>query len=141
MALTSILRKSASSLAPLAGRLVRCQRNYHSALFTGITHTNVSHTLSPLVPNLHYSTASKRPSSDQTLLRVIESEIQCLQETDDHDRVTPFSFGYGLFGCWESVGNWKENGTFKAICCIFLGEDEKPTSILWNGRVWARKNQ
>ncbi|GMY08434.1 Mitochondrial glycoprotein [Fagus crenata] len=90
MALTSILRKSASSLAPLAGRLVRCQRNCHSALFTAITHTNVSNTLSSLVPNLHYSSASKRPSSDQTLLRVIESEIQCLQETDDHDRVEKF---------------------------------------------------
>ncbi|GMY08433.1 Mitochondrial glycoprotein [Fagus crenata] len=87
MALTSILRKSASSLVPLAGRLVRCQRNYDSALFTAITHTNVSHTLGSLVPNLHYSSASKRPCCDQTLLRVIESEIQCLQETDDHDRI------------------------------------------------------
>ncbi|XP_030931320.1 uncharacterized protein At2g39795, mitochondrial-like [Quercus lobata] len=93
MAFTSILRKSGSSLAPLATRLVRGQRNYHRALFTAKTHSNLSHNhrisfLSPLlVPNLHYSSASKKPSSDETLLRVILSEIQCLQETDDHDRV------------------------------------------------------
>ncbi|KAF3951304.1 hypothetical protein CMV_023030 [Castanea mollissima] len=93
MAFTSILRKSGSSLSPLATRLVRGQRNYHRALFTAKTHSNLSHShrisfLSPLlVPNLHYSSASKKPSSDETLLRVILSEIQCLQETDDHDRV------------------------------------------------------
>ena len=142
MAFTSILRKSGSSLAPLATRLVRGQRNYHRALFTAKTHSNLSHShrisfLSPfLVPNLHYSSASKKPSSDETLLRVILSEIQCLQETDDHDRVGIYVilfyffiifFGvYGLFGCWESVGKWKENGTYRAIFVVFWEKMKNP---------------
>ena len=108
MAFTSILRKSGSSLAPLATRLVRGQGNYHHALFTAKTHSNLSNShspsfLSPLVPNLHYSSASKKPSSDETLLRVIQSEIQCLQENDDHDRVVFFFFNkyfWGLGAVW-----------------------------------------
>ncbi|KAL4621031.1 hypothetical protein ACB092_06G198600 [Castanea dentata] len=67
MAFTSILRKSGSSLAPLATRLVRGQRNYHRALFTAKTQSNLSH--------------SHRLSFLSPLL-----EIQCLQEIDDHDR-------------------------------------------------------
>ncbi|KAK7817622.1 uncharacterized protein CFP56_042611 [Quercus suber] len=81
MAFTSILRKSASSLTTLAGLLARGHGNYHCALFTAITHSS----LSPLVPNLHYSSVSNKHSSDETLLPVIQSKIQCLQETDGHD--------------------------------------------------------
>ncbi|KAE8683093.1 Mitochondrial glycoprotein family protein [Hibiscus syriacus] len=36
MAFASILRKSANSLAPLALRLARVQRNYHSCIFTAL---------------------------------------------------------------------------------------------------------
>ncbi|XP_075672269.1 uncharacterized protein At2g39795, mitochondrial-like [Castanea sativa] len=83
MAFTSILRKSASSLTTLASQLVRGQRNYHCALFTAITHSS----LSPSVPNLHYSSVSNKHSSDESLLPLIQSKIQCLKETDGHDRV------------------------------------------------------
>ncbi|XP_050250601.1 uncharacterized protein At2g39795, mitochondrial-like [Quercus robur] len=83
MAFTSILRKSASSLTTLASQLARGHGNYHCALFTAITHSS----LSPLVPNLHYSSVSNKHSSDETLLPVIQSKIQCLRETDGHGRV------------------------------------------------------
>lgn len=98
MAFTSILRKSASSIAPLVGRLVRGQRNYHSALFTAVNHANLSHkpSLRALVPSLHYSKASKNPSSDENLIRVVESEIKCFQESDDHDRVEEVPSGFAF---------------------------------------------
>ena len=98
MALTSIIRKLASSLTTLASQLVRGQGNYHCALFTAITHSS----LSPLVPNLHYYSVSNKHSSDETLLPVIQSKIQCLQETDGHDRVSLFFifFGGGLWAVW-----------------------------------------
>ena len=107
MAFTSILRKSGSSLAPLATRLVRGQGNYHHALFTAKTHSNLSNShspsfLSPLVPNLHYYSVSNKHSSDETLLPVIQSKIQCMQETDGHDRVSLFFIflGGGLWAVW-----------------------------------------
>ncbi|KAE7996718.1 hypothetical protein FH972_001417 [Carpinus fangiana] len=90
MAFTSILRKSASSFAPLAGRLVGGQRNYHSAIFTAINHANVSRRpslRSHLVPSLHYSSAEKRMSADETLIGVLSKDIEFLQQADDHDRV------------------------------------------------------
>ena len=132
MAFISILRKSGSSLAPLATRLVRGQRNYHRALFTAKTHSNLSHShrisfLSPfLVPNLHYSSASKKPSSDETLLRVILSEIQCLQETDDHDRVGIYVILFcflqiflGFMGCLVAEKVW-ENEKKMELIGLFL---------------------
>ena len=94
MAFTSILRKSASSLTTLASQLARGQGNYHCALFTAITHSS----LSPLVPNLHYSSVSNKHSSDETLLPVIQSKIQCLRETDGHGRVSLFFFVGGVYG-------------------------------------------
>ncbi|PON37366.1 Mitochondrial glycoprotein [Parasponia andersonii] len=95
-AFTSIIRKSASSLAPLAYRVARSQRNHQSLVVAAINHANMSHThaLTRLVPTFHYSSESKKPSSDESLLRVIESEIQCATETDDHDGVDEVPNGF-----------------------------------------------
>lgn len=102
MAFTSILRKSTSTLATLAGRLVGGQRNYHSALFTAINHTNLSRKPSPrsrLVPSLHYSSAKELSDVDETLIEGIDRDITLLLRADDHDRVSSFLFIFCFMGC------------------------------------------
>lgn len=94
MALTSILRKSASSLRPLAGRLFRGQRVYSTSIFNAFNNHSNFHCrplLLPSVSSFRDFSSSKRPSSDESLIRVIDSEIKCASETDDHDRVS-FTF-------------------------------------------------
>ncbi|KAM1003005.1 hypothetical protein FF1_003322 [Malus domestica] len=98
MAFTSILRRSASSLAPLASRLARGQRSYHDAITTAVNRFNFSrkHTQStPFVPTPRYYSSH---SSDQSLIRVIESEIKCAEETEDLDKVKkiPSSFPFKI---------------------------------------------
>lgn len=92
MVFSSILRKSASSLAPLAIRLTRVNRNYHSAIFTASKTLYQKPNLGPFAPNPYFSTATEttKPRSDDSLLRIIDSEIKCAVETDDHDRVRKF---------------------------------------------------
>ncbi|ESR48849.1 hypothetical protein CICLE_v10032528mg [Citrus x clementina] len=100
MVFSSILRKSASSLAPLASRLTRVNRNYHSAIFTASKTLYQTPNLGPFAPNLYFSTATEtaKPRSDDSLLRIIDSEIKCAVETDDHDRVeeTPGGFPFKI---------------------------------------------
>ncbi|KAM1219280.1 hypothetical protein PS1_046765 [Malus domestica] len=98
MAFTSILRRSASSLAPLASRLARGQRSYHGAVATAVNRFNFSrkHTQpTPFVPTPRYYSSH---SSDQSLIRVIESEIKCAEETEDLDKVKeiPSSFPFKI---------------------------------------------
>ncbi|KAM1579548.1 hypothetical protein ACFXTI_041475 [Malus domestica] len=98
MAFTSILRRSASSLAPLASRLARGQRSYHGAVVTAVNRFNFSrkHTQpTPFVPTPRYYSSH---SSDQSLIRVIESEIKCAEETEDLDKVEeiPSSFPFKI---------------------------------------------
>ncbi|KAG8501451.1 hypothetical protein CXB51_003780 [Gossypium anomalum] len=103
MAFTSILRKTANSLAPLAIRLTRVQRSYHSCIFTALNHRLQSQhpTVNRFYPNtLHFSTAvdSQKSASDESLLRVIESEIQCAEESDEYDQAegTPSEFPFKI---------------------------------------------
>ncbi|CAK9135662.1 unnamed protein product [Ilex paraguariensis] len=96
MALSSILRRSASQLTPLTIRAIGFQRYSHqcAALFAAVKHSDISGKLfqSSFPPVLHYST--KKPSSDESLLRVIESEIKCAEESDDHDQVEEAPEGF-----------------------------------------------
>ncbi|XP_030543965.1 uncharacterized protein At2g39795, mitochondrial-like [Rhodamnia argentea] len=96
MAFSSILRRSASSFASLAVRALRSQRNCHSAIFAALNQTRIvssENRLSPfLPPSFSYST--KRPSSDENLLRVLDSEIQCAEETIDRNRVEDAPDGF-----------------------------------------------
>ncbi|XP_031273978.1 uncharacterized protein At2g39795, mitochondrial-like [Pistacia vera] len=100
MAFSAYIRKSASSLAPMANRFIRVNRCYRSAIFIASNNLCQKPTLSPFVPQLHFSSAvgTKKPSSDESLLRVIDSEIKCATETDDHDRVEeiPSSFPFKI---------------------------------------------
>ncbi|KAK3180425.1 hypothetical protein Dsin_003347 [Dipteronia sinensis] len=105
MAFTAILRKSASSLAPFASRLARFNRSHHSAIFTASSHlsrkpTTSTSTSSSFVPIFRFSSAveAKKPSSDESLIQVIDSEIKCVVETDDQNRVeeTPSGFPFKI---------------------------------------------
>lgn len=104
MAFTTILRRSASSIAPLAIRLAQTPRHNHSAIFTALYHTTLSYkpSSSPFVQTTNHlyssSAVAKKPSSDEKLLSVIDSEIQCAVEADDYDRVqeTPSGFPFEI---------------------------------------------
>ncbi|KAL8233580.1 hypothetical protein R6Q59_019680 [Mikania micrantha] len=103
MAFSSILRRSASSLAPLAGRLSAGQGNIsHRFLLIAGNHTRkIVSNDSFLVPSVsHYfysvSPALDLPSSDESLLRVIESEIKCSEESFEEKEDLPASFPFQL---------------------------------------------
>ncbi|KAF9674685.1 hypothetical protein SADUNF_Sadunf10G0152600 [Salix dunnii] len=94
MSLTAVLRKTASTAAPLAGRIFRVgQRDYHSALFPSLKHQVSLPRKNPslVVPFVQCFcstvTETQRPSSTEPLLRALESEIKVAQETVDHDHV------------------------------------------------------
>ncbi|XP_027332936.1 uncharacterized protein At2g39795, mitochondrial-like [Abrus precatorius] len=98
MAFNSILRKSGSFVRalPVAGQLVRKNHPGHrTALFSAINQHKDS-----LVPRFHFSSVAykKKPTSDENLLRVIESEIECAQQTDDQDAVeeVPTNFPFKI---------------------------------------------
>ncbi|XP_061343559.1 uncharacterized protein At2g39795, mitochondrial-like [Gastrolobium bilobum] len=101
MAFNSILlRKLGSFARPLAvaGRLMK---KTHPGYFTAINQLNHKPSLDPLVPRLHFSSVASSknmPTSDENLLRVIESEIDCAQETDDHGAVeeVPSNFPFKI---------------------------------------------
>ncbi|XP_057475119.1 uncharacterized protein At2g39795, mitochondrial-like [Actinidia eriantha] len=94
MAFASILRRSASAVVPLAIRAIGGQRYHHhcSALLSAVNHRILSRSSFPSI--LHYSSTSKRPSSDESLLRVIETEIKCAQESEDHDQADDVPDGF-----------------------------------------------
>ncbi|KAJ7960167.1 Mitochondrial glycoprotein [Quillaja saponaria] len=100
MAFTSILRKSTSGLAPMAVSLVKRQRNYHAAFFTAINQTNLisgNYSLNPYVQTFQYSYLAlrkkKMKTPDETLSRVIESEIKYSQgEEEDDSAESEFPF-------------------------------------------------
>lgn len=85
-------------MAPLAFRVVRGQRNHSSFVFAAVNHARISHntrSLAPLAPAFRfYSSQSKKPSSDESLLRVIDSEIQCAIETADHEQLEEIPSGF-----------------------------------------------
>ncbi|KAA8539679.1 hypothetical protein F0562_026371 [Nyssa sinensis] len=95
MAPSSILRRSASTIVPLAVRVIGSQRHHHcAALFSAFNRSNISRKLCPnsFSSVLHYSSTSKRPND--CLLRVLESEIKCAEESDDHDQVEEIPDGF-----------------------------------------------
>ncbi|KAD4586031.1 hypothetical protein R6Q59_035589 [Mikania micrantha] len=102
MVINTILRRSASSLTPLAARLLSGQRSYGGALLTAVNHTRkIISNDSLLIPSAsRYSfsaaPALKRPSSDESLLRVIESEIQCSEESFEEGEDIPEGFPFKL---------------------------------------------
>ncbi|KAL0382046.1 UNVERIFIED_CONTAM: putative protein, mitochondrial [Sesamum calycinum] len=97
MALNNAIRRAASRVVPLAIRAAAgSQRYLHnhqtSALFAAINSPtpNVLQRSLPLFFH-HYST---KPSSDEALLRVIDSEIQCAVESQDEEEAEEVPQGF-----------------------------------------------
>ncbi|CAK9157302.1 unnamed protein product, partial [Ilex paraguariensis] len=89
MAFSSILRWSASQVLPLAIGAVGSQRYYHHCpvLFSAVNHSDLSRKLfqSSFPSALNYSTKCLS-SSDESLIRVIESKIKCVEESKGHNQ-------------------------------------------------------
>ncbi|XP_010543767.1 PREDICTED: uncharacterized protein At2g39795, mitochondrial [Tarenaya hassleriana] len=93
----------ASKLRRAAVCLAGARRNYHSTLLSAVDHSPafVGRQRSPAPsssPIFRFTTALKGASSDDLLLRVLESEIECTEQTDDYDRVdeTPSGFPFQM---------------------------------------------
>jgi hypothetical protein len=99
MAFSSILRnKSSTFLRAFAStaQLIRKTQSGHRAVLSSA----VNRYEDSFVPRLHFSSVAvkNKSSSDDNLLRVIESEITCAQETDDYCAVSFISrFLFHLF--------------------------------------------
>lgn len=77
-----------------AGQLARkTQPGHRAVLFSAVNQYRYEDSL---VPRFHFSSVAvkNKPTSDENLLRIIESEINCAEETDDHDTVS-FIFSHG----------------------------------------------
>ncbi|KAK1426808.1 hypothetical protein QVD17_15488 [Tagetes erecta] len=100
----ALLRRSVSSLTPLSARLLSGQRsfNHHcgGTFFIAINHVHkiVSNTsfLVPSIPRCSFSAspALTHPSSDDSLIRVIKSEIKCSEETYEESEDFPEGFPF-----------------------------------------------
>ncbi|XP_077244140.1 uncharacterized protein At2g39795, mitochondrial-like [Tasmannia lanceolata] len=89
------LRKMASSMAPLAIRAMGVRRNHHSTLFSPLQNI-LSQKLSKktTISPLHFSSLAAKQGSDANLLRTIDSEIKCAEESDDHVMVAEIPDGF-----------------------------------------------
>ena len=93
MALYSILRRASSSVIPLAIRTVGSSRAIHGAVSTVLTvqKGNLSRELTrrSFVPFLRFSTeTAAKHKADENLIRVLESELQCAEESEGHNSVS-----------------------------------------------------
>ncbi|XP_051122764.1 uncharacterized protein At2g39795, mitochondrial-like [Andrographis paniculata] len=98
MALTSVVRRSASRIAPLILRIStggshRCTHLHQSSpILTAVNHSSPN-TFTRSFPSFihHYSS---KPSSDGALLRVIESEIKFAEDSQDGEEVEEVPKGF-----------------------------------------------
>ncbi|XP_073273474.1 uncharacterized protein At2g39795, mitochondrial-like isoform X1 [Primulina huaijiensis] len=98
MALSHMLKRSASRFAPLIFNHKHLSHNHHhtSALFAAFNDRSSGMSRNLLQRSFpsylhHYST---RPSSDESLLQVIKSEIQCAVESRKEDQVEEVPQGF-----------------------------------------------
>lgn len=110
MAFTWCVRRSASRLASVYGNRMSRLRSISAV----VSRPSLAPTSSPFRPFALYSTAIDRMSSEQSLLRVIDSEINTALQIDDPDLVkfTHFAWfvikGIRKFAalCFGCVGIW-----------------------------------
>lgn len=92
MALSNVIRRTASQVVPLAVRSIRRSQSYHhSALFSAVVDRRAVHRnlfRSSVPSTLHLYSTQKRSSSDESLLKVIQSEIQFAEESDEQNKVS-----------------------------------------------------
>ncbi|KAJ4977981.1 hypothetical protein NE237_008761 [Protea cynaroides] len=98
MAFSAIIRRAASSVSLLVIRAaVGTQRSYHTVLFSSLKkNSTVSQELCrTFIPtSLNFSSVTKMPSSDKSLLEIIDSEIKDAEESDDHNHVEEIPDGF-----------------------------------------------
>lgn len=102
MAFSSAIRRAASSAAPFVARSIALRRiNFHSAAaaataalhrrtLDGFSFCHALRSRNDLIlfpQRSHFSAQATKLASDSELVKVIESEIKCAEECDDHDRV------------------------------------------------------
>ncbi|KAL5801380.1 hypothetical protein ACOSQ3_033012 [Xanthoceras sorbifolium] len=109
MAIIAILRRSASSLAPLASRLAGVNINYHSAVFgTALSHLNRKQTMKYVVPAFDFSSAIEiqNLTLDELLPQIIDLELKFA----NHDSVSEIPSDFP-FKIKDSCGNkrYEEN--------------------------------
>ncbi|CAN4105381.1 unnamed protein product [Withania somnifera] len=99
MAVTNIIRRTASQVVPLAVRVIgRSQSCHHrsSALFSALANPSAAsrNFFRISAPSTLHFYSTKRPTSDESLLKVIQSEIQCAEESDEQDAVEEAPEGF-----------------------------------------------
>lgn len=93
MALPSLLRRSVSRAAPLAARFLSGHASLHTytpSLYAVVQSNLAAKVVAPtLFRNYSASSTALKTSStsDQTLLKVIDAEIVCAEETDENPEV------------------------------------------------------
>ncbi|KAL5809250.1 hypothetical protein ACOSQ3_029941 [Xanthoceras sorbifolium] len=89
MALNLMLRRTSSSLLPLAIRIVGSPRTFRSAISAVLGAEKYSFRRSNVVPFQQFST---KPSSDENLIQVLESEIDCAEQPTEEGIPDGFPF-------------------------------------------------
>ncbi|CAN4089162.1 unnamed protein product [Withania somnifera] len=98
MAVTNIMRRT---LVPLAVRVICRTQSYHhrsSALFSTVVNFSTASGnffFRSSVPSTLRCYSTKRPSSDESLLKVIQYEIQCADELDEVEEA-PVGFPFKI---------------------------------------------
>ncbi|KAL1806160.1 hypothetical protein ACET3Z_029228 [Daucus carota] len=100
MALPSLLRRSASRAAPLAARFFSGQINLHTytPILYSVLKSNLASKIVVPTPVRSYSASSAAVkttnTSDQTLVKVIDAEIVCAEESDENPEVIEAPEGF-----------------------------------------------
>ncbi|KAL3373338.1 hypothetical protein AABB24_005368 [Solanum stoloniferum] len=99
MAVTNIIRRTASQVVPLAARMICRTQSYHnlsSALLSTVVNRSAAsrNFFRSSAPSTLHFYSTKRPSSDESLLKVLQSEIQCVEESDVQDEVDEAPEGF-----------------------------------------------
>lgn len=92
MAFSAAFRRATSAAAHFTVR--SHSSSLHTRLSTVVHPLSLRNAISERIALTHpcvafFSSATK-PTSDTNLLRVIDSEIKCAKESEDHDRVSQF---------------------------------------------------
>ncbi|KAL0401299.1 UNVERIFIED_CONTAM: putative protein, mitochondrial [Sesamum latifolium] len=102
MALNNAIRRTVSRILPLAFRASAVRegyllRHHHSSALFATVNSRVAdlsrNLLQRSVPSLFHQYSTK-PSSDESLLRVIESEIQCAVESQEEEQAEEVPQGF-----------------------------------------------
>ncbi|KAL9355428.1 hypothetical protein Peur_053398 [Populus x canadensis] len=117
MAFNSVLRRASKSFLPLAVRSVGSPRTFPRAIPSVISVENRT-TLRNFLPFSHFSTevAAQKPTADDNLIRVLETEIDCTEQPQDGENIPnefPFKLGDNPGGRTISLNRKLQDETIK----------------------------